>query len=142
MQSIHEISASRSFSLPAVTVGAIVKEVNGPHAHGSKSCRWDPRPFRGDHLAGACLADCDLQRACDIVKAHDDVPGTTSAVTPAKLDSRWVEYYAEASRRRRARGWHRRRDEPRLGHPWAQRKLMLILVAVGCLAAIVAALVP
>jgi hypothetical protein len=28
---------------------------------------------------------------------------------PAAPSATWVDYYAEASRRRRARGWHRRR---------------------------------
>jgi hypothetical protein len=31
------------------------------------------------------------------------------------IDRRWENHYAEASRRRRERGWHRRDDGPRRG---------------------------
>jgi hypothetical protein len=56
-------------------------------------------------------------------------------------DLRWIEYYAEASRRRRARGWHRRRHDPQVRNPWHQRRLVMILGIVGMVAAVVVALV-
>lgn len=59
-----------------------------------------------------------------------------------ELDPRWIGYYAEASKRRRARGWHRRRRDPPRATLWSKRKLILILCAAGVVAAVMAALVP
>jgi hypothetical protein len=56
-------------------------------------------------------------------------------------DPRWSAYYAEASRRRRARGWHRRRHDPKVSNQWAQRKLMLIVCILGVVGVVVAVLV-
>jgi hypothetical protein len=67
---------------------------------------------------------------------------TAKILTPTDLDPRRLDYYAEASRRRRERGWHRHRHEPKPNNPWAQRKLLLIILGIGIMAAIVAAVVP
>ena len=58
-----------------------------------------------------------------------------------EIDPRWVAYYAEASKRRRARGWHRRHRDPVVRNPWDQRKLVVIFCALGFVAAVVVALV-
>ena len=42
------------------------------------------------------------------------------------IDKRWAHHYAEASRRRRQRGWHRREDGPKRG-----RDLRLAVCAIG-----------
>jgi hypothetical protein len=57
------------------------------------------------------------------------------------LDPRWIDYYAEASKRRRARGWYRRRHDPPPATLWARLKPILILCVAGLLATVVAALV-
>lgn len=59
----------------------------------------------------------------------------------AVLDPRWVDCYARASERRRARGWRRRRHDSQARSRWSQRTLVLIFSTVGVVAAVVVALV-
>jgi hypothetical protein len=69
----------------------------------------------------------------------------TVSIDPlASTDPRWLEYYAEALRRRRARGWRRRRNAPKVRNSywWAQRKIVLVVCAVGLVGVVVALLVP
>jgi hypothetical protein len=61
----------------------------------------------------------------------------------APADPRWGPYYALASRRRRARGWHRIRDERPSRSPLGlQRKVLLLVCLVGLMGLAAAMLVP
>jgi hypothetical protein len=79
---------------------------------------------------------------------RDDVPTTgsidTKGDTAANPDPRWLENYAQASRRRRARGWHRRNEDPKTksSNAWAQRKIILLVCVAGVVAVVAVALVP
>jgi hypothetical protein len=53
------------------------------------------------------------------------------------IDRRWEHHYAEASRRRRERGWHRREDAPRRGRN-ARRAIYAV---AGAFLLVVAALI-
>jgi hypothetical protein len=69
-----------------------------------------------------------------------DDPTQTSGAPPT-----WMEYYAEASRRRRARGWHRRRDFSdgrRRRRPNRSLILAGTAVALAVLATVVTLLIP
>jgi hypothetical protein len=78
------------------------------------------------------------------VARHMTVSVAPKSGTPANLDRRWLEYYAEASRRRRARGLHRRRHDPqgRSSYASIQRKIALFVCAIGLVGVVVALLVP
>jgi hypothetical protein len=57
-------------------------------------------------------------------------------------DPRWIPYYARASRRRRARGWHRLRDDRPRRRRWGlQRRVLLMVCLLGVTAVVVALLV-
>jgi hypothetical protein len=58
-------------------------------------------------------------------------------------DPRWVAYYALASRKRRARGWHRMRDDRLRRRPWGMPKKVLLLICVlGVMGVVAAMLIP
>jgi hypothetical protein len=68
---------------------------------------------------------------------EDNLP--KAEVVPAP-DPRWIQRYARAARRRRARGWRRLRDErPRRG-PWGVQRKVLLMVCLLGVTAVVAAL--
>ena len=67
-----------------------------------------------------------------------DDPGETRTGPPT-----WPEYYAEASRRRRQRGWHRRRDfsDQRQRRPkWSV--IFVAALGLAALATVIALLIP
>lgn len=70
-------------------------------------------------------------------------PERSDDLTAAAHSERWLEYYAEASRRRRARGWHRRRH---LRHRIPRRRrtalIMGTLLVLAALATLLALVIP
>ena len=57
------------------------------------------------------------------------------------VDTRWASHYAEASQRRRDRGWHRREHGPG-GREQLRRRVALIAAAIFIVAVAVALALP
>jgi hypothetical protein len=67
---------------------------------------------------------------------HRTLDGSCRMAAPERMSSsdsippgaRWTRHYEQAARRRRARGFHRRGESHRSGHP-ARRRLKLYVAA-------------
>ena len=67
---------------------------------------------------------------------------TTDTTPTSPTDPRWLSVYAEASRRRRARGWRRRRHDEARPSAWTRHRLLIGFCLIGLIGTVVATLVP
>jgi hypothetical protein len=58
------------------------------------------------------------------------------------IQTKWADHYAEASQRRRERGWHRRERDPNADRERARMRAWMIAAAVFLAAVVVALVLP
>jgi len=69
-------------------------------------------------------------------------PEPSDGSAPSTEADKWLQYYAEASKRRRARGWHRRRQHLRARKRIPSAQVMIALLCLAAVATAVTLLLP